>query len=207
MSITKVACNICPHHCSIAGGKTGICGVRRNIDGKLTPESYGKITALALDPIEKKPLYHFYPGSKILSLGGYGCNFKCGFCQNHHISMDSNAPYQIISPEEIAAHSAELSSKNNIGVAYTYNEPLINYEFVYDCAKLIVGQNQKNVLVTNGYICEEPLLELLPFIDAMNIDLKSINHDFYKKISGGLDTVKNTVKAASKACHIEVTTL
>lgn len=207
MNKTNITCNICPHCCSIAEGKTGICGVRRNINGKIIAESYGRITALALDPIEKKPFYHFYPNSKILSLGSYGCNFKCGFCQNYHISMDLNAEYRIVSPEDIASESLKLAEKGNIGVAYTYNEPLINYEFVYDCAKLIAKQNQKNVLVTNGYICREPLEDILPFIHAMNIDVKSFNSEFYKEIGGNFDNVKSTVEISAKSCHVEITTL
>ena len=207
MNINKITCNICPHRCSIADGRTGICGTRRNNNGKIISESYGKITSLALDPIEKKPLYHFHPGSKILSLGSYGCNFKCGFCQNHRISMDLTPEYKIFTPEEIAAKSAELVSHGNIGVAYTYNEPLINYEFVYDCAKLIAGQNQKNVLVTNGYICREPLENILPFIHAMNIDVKSFNPEFYKEIGGSLNDVLATVETAAQKCHVEITTL
>jgi len=201
-------CNICPHNCAIAPGKTGICGARRNNGGKLKPLYYGHITAIALDPIEKKPLYRFYPGSKILSIGSCGCNFRCGFCQNHHISMDyKNYPREYYQPEEIAALSLELAGKNNIGVAYTYNEPLINYEFVYDCAKLVAKNNQKNVLVTNGYINREPLETLLPFIHAMNIDVKSFDPKFYGEIGGNVDAVKTTVESASKSCHVEITTL
>jgi len=201
-------CNICPHNCNIADGRTGICGARRNDGGELSAIYYGKITAAALDPVEKKPLYRFYPGTKILSIGSCGCNFRCGFCQNHHISIDyENYPHEYYSPEKIAGLSAKLTANNNIGVAYTYNEPLINYEFVYDCAKLIAAQNQKNVLVTNGYINPKPLEELLPFIHAMNIDVKSFNPAFYKEIGGGLETVKSTVERAAQSCHVEITTL
>jgi pyruvate formate lyase activating enzyme len=204
----NIICNICPHNCVIKEGKTGFCGTRRNDGGKIISESYGKITSVALDPIEKKPLYHFYPGSKILSLGSYGCNFKCGFCQNHHISMDyTNYPYVILSPEDVAALSINFAEKENIGVAYTYNEPLINYEFVYDCAKLISRQNQKNILVTNGYINREPLESLLPFIHAMNIDIKSFRQEFYSGLNGNLYSVLATVEKAVQKCHIEITTL
>ena len=205
----KLICRLCPHNCAVSSGKTGICGVRRNSGGLLISESYGKITALSLDPIEKKPLYHFYPGSKILSLGSYGCNFHCGFCQNHHISMDyeKQTNYKIVSPEDIARASLEYSARGNIGMAYTYNEPLINFEFIYDCAELIFKQNQKNVLVSNGYINREPFETLLPFIHAMNIDVKSFNPLFYKEIGGNLNSVMSTVETAEKSCHIEVTTL
>jgi pyruvate formate lyase activating enzyme len=205
----SVVCNLCPHHCHLISDKTGICGVRRNDDGVLIAESYGKVTSLSLDPIEKKPLYHFYPGSRILSLGSYGCNFHCGFCQNYQISMDytKNALYNKFSPEDIASASMKYDTHGNIGMAYTYNEPLINYEFIYDCAELIAKQNQKNVLVTNGYICREPLEILLPFIHAMNIDVKSFNSAFYKNIGGNLDNVLATVKTAAQKCHVEITTL
>jgi len=205
----SVICNLCPHHCNLIPGKTGICGARRNNNGILIAESYGKATSLALDPIEKKPLYHFYPGSKILSLGSYGCNFHCGFCQNHSISIDyiQQKNTQFFSPEDIASVSMKYEPYGNIGMAYTYNEPLINYEFIYGCAELIARQNQKNVFVTNGYICLEPLEILLPFIHAMNIDVKSFNPKFYRDVGGNLDSVLTTVETASKKCHVEITTL
>jgi len=202
----NIDCGLCPHNCKIASGKSGICGVRRNRNGALIAESYGKVTSIALDPVEKKPLYHFYPGSKILSIGSYGCNFNCGFCQNHRISAKS-ALYQMFSPNEIAATSKDLVLKGNIGVAYTYNEPLIGYEFVKDCAELLRKQRQKNVLVTNGFIMPEPFNQLLQFIDAANIDLKSFNPLFYKEIGGKLENVKNNIINAVKSCHVEVTTL
>lgn len=204
----NVECNLCPHCCKIASGKSGICGVRINHSGVLAAESYGRVTSMALDPIEKKPLYHFYPGAKILSLGSYGCNFRCDFCQNHGISMrGSSAPYREYTPDEIAAASQELAIDGNIGVAYTYNEPLIGYEFVEDCAKLVRRQEQKNVLVTNGFISPAPLERLLPWIDAVNIDLKSFNPEFYREIGGTLEDVRRNIKIAASHCHIEVTTL
>lgn len=203
----EILCELCPHRCKIPDGKTGICGVRRNYDGKLISESYGRVTSMALDPIEKKPLYHFYPGAKILSMGGYGCNFRCGFCQNHEISMGKAPSVRVVSPKEVADVSKELEPEGNIGVAYTYNEPLIGYEFVQDCAKLIAEQEQKNVLVTNGFICPEPLEELLRDIHAMNIDLKSFNPAFYKGIGGCLGDVQRSIEIAASRCHLEVTTL
>lgn len=201
-----VECQLCPHHCRIPMGSRGRCGVRRNRDGSLIADSYGKVTAMALDPIEKKPLARFHPGAGILSLGSYGCNFRCGFCQNHEISM-AKADYREISPDQVSATSRELARKGNIGVAYTYNEPLISYEFVRDCAALIAAQGQKNVLVTNGYVCREPLMELLPLIHAMNIDLKSFTSAFYEEIGGKLENVQNTIRLAASYCHVEVTTL
>ncbi len=202
----RVHCMLCPHDCKIADGKKGVCRVRRNDEGTLIAESYGRITSMAIDPIEKKPLYHFHPGAKILSIGSFGCNFSCGFCQNHEISMN-DAPYDYFSPHEIAAASERLEEEGNIGIAYTYNEPLIGWEFIYDCAKLVAAQKQKNVIVSNGFICEEPLKKLLPFIHAMNIDLKSFNQTFYKKIAGCLDDVLRTIEIAVDFCHVEVTTL
>jgi len=203
-----VRCVLCPHNCRIRNGEWGICSVRRNIDGDLYAESYGQISSIALDPIEKKPLYHFHPGSYILSVGSYGCNLRCLFCQNYSISMEApNTVY--ISPENLIYKAFELKKSDNIGLAYTYNEPLINYEYVLDCCKLAKAKNLKNILVTNGYIREEPFKEILPYIDAMNIDLKSFYNDFYRKICGGKsDFVKNTIyTAATSGCHVEITTL
>lgn len=203
----RVHCVFCPHDCRIPQGKTGICGVRANKEGELYAESYGNISALSLDPIEKKPLYHFFPESLILSVGSYGCNFSCSFCQNFGISLEKPETVYI-SPESLLYKACDLKSSKNIGLAYTYNEPLMNYEYVLDCCKLVRDKGLKNVLVTNGYIQQAPLLELLPYIDAMNIDLKSFSEDFYKKICGGrAEFVKKTIETAIDACHVEITTL
>jgi len=216
----RVRCRLCPHNCNISPGQTGICGVRYNQDGSLIAESYGRITALALDPIAKKPLSRFHPGSYILSAGSYGCNFRCSFCQNHTISMGrmqvdmkdlfltGRPRWVYIPPEDLVEKALDLEGEGNIGIAYTYNEPLISYEYVYDCSRLAHEKGLKNVLVTNGYISREPLLELLPYIDAMNIDLKSFKDEFYRKICGGVSAhVKNTIEEAARSCHVEVTTL
>lgn len=203
----KVAvCALCPHKCSISDGNAGRCGVRCNKKGRLIAEGYGNVTALALDPIEKKPLARFYPGKNILSLGSYGCNFHCGFCQNHLISM-GRPEFRKVTAESLAEQSKALEVQENIGLAFTYNEPLINIEFFRDCAALIRKQNQKNVIVTNGFINQEPLRESLPLIDAMNIDLKSINPAFYQSIGGDVEAVKRTISLAAQFCHVEVTTL
>jgi len=191
-------CRICPHSCDLDLSPQGFCRGRDN---------YGKVTALALDPIEKKPLRHFHEGSMILSVGSYGCNMRCGFCQNHHISMNSNVTSTYISPETLAEKATELIPRGNIGVAYTYNEPLIGFEYVLDCAKAVHDRNLKNVVVTNGLICREPLEEILPLIDAFNIDLKGFTNEHYKRIKGDLQTVKNTIEIASRGSHVEVTTL
>lgn len=202
-----VKCLLCPHECTIADGKTGICRVRRNTGGTLFAEGYGRITSAALDPIEKKPLAMFLPGSKIFSIGFYGCNLSCRFCQNYEISQDSPF-YRETTPREIVDAALKLRSKGNIGIAYTYNEPLTSYEFVLDCANLSKENSLKNVIVTNGYINTEPLSKLLPYTDAMNIDLKAFGGGFYRDLCGGeLEPVKKAIELSARLCHIEVTTL
>ncbi|MBN1289412.1 MAG: AmmeMemoRadiSam system radical SAM enzyme [Actinobacteria bacterium] len=199
-----VKCLLCPHQCSIAEGKTGICGVRSNRNGVLSPETFGRVLACNLDPIEKKPLYHFHPGGRILSIGARGCSFRCEFCQNWQMVV-SKASGTCVSSDEVATMAG---GNGSIGVAYTYNEPLIWYEFLLECAERVHGKGLKNVLVTNGFINREPLEELLPFIDAMNIDLKSMDPDFYKTIvKGGLSPVLETCRTARDSCHIEITNL
>lgn len=203
----RVICLLCPNQCKIAEGKTGICRVRRNKKGQLIASAYGKITSIALDPIEKKPLYAFYPGSRILSVGSFGCNLRCLFCQNWLISQ-KEAEWQLIMPDELVALAIRERRYGNIGLAYTYNEPLINYEYVLDCSKLARENDLKNVLVTNGYINPDPLKELLPFIDAMNIDLKGWQPSFYREYCRGeRDPVLETIKLSAQHCHVEVTTL
>ncbi|MEI8216351.1 MAG: AmmeMemoRadiSam system radical SAM enzyme [Eubacteriales bacterium] len=204
-----VQCELCPHFCLIHEGKRGICHARLNEKGVLYAESFGQITSIALDPIEKKPLMLFNPGHFILSVGSYGCNFKCSFCQNHSISMAGKDDQRtsFISPDELISKAIDMIPNWNIGVAFTYNEPLISYEYVSECSKLAHQKKLKTVLVTNGFINEKPLLELLPFIDAMNIDLKSFSPSFYKKIGGLIEPVKRTIEISAKACHVEITTL
>ena len=201
-------CGLCPHGCVINPDKYGICGARKNVAGKLFSVSYNELTSVNLDPIEKKPLYHFFPGSKILSVGSFGCNFKCSFCQNWEISQSGlgEAPTQTITPEKIVEMALAAGS---IGIAYTYNEPFMNYEWVKDVSKLAKPAGLVNVLVTNGYINPEPLSELLPFIDAANVDIKSFTEGFYNKICRGrLAPVLETVKAMVKSgVHVEITTL
>lgn len=209
----KVRCGICHHNCNLDDGQPGLCRARRNRDGRIICENYGRITSMALDPIEKKPLYRFKPGSKILSVGSYGCNMRCLFCQNCEISMadPENGTGRLrwveMTPEELVKRAVAAKPYGNVGLAYTYNEPFISYEFVMDCAKLIQEQGLVNVAVTNGCISEGPLREILPYFDAMNIDLKSFRHDFYRRMGGDLDTVLNTIQIAAKRCHVEVTTL
>ena len=201
----EVKCLLCPQTCRIVEGKTGFCRVRKNIDGKLYSLIYGQISSIALDPIEKKPLYHYHPKEFILSIGTKGCNLACGFCQNFSISQGLNVPTQEITCEEIITKAKNCQS---FGIAYTYNEPLIWYEFVLDTAKLARREGLKNVLVTNGFINPEPLRKILPFIDAMNIDLKSIEDDFYRNTCKGfLAAVLETIKKAKQFCHVELTNL
>lgn len=199
-------CGICFHHCDIPEGKTGLCRARGNRDGAIVPLNYGDITALALDPIEKKPLRRFRPGSLILSVGSYGCNLRCPFCQNHEIAM-GEPPSETRTPAELAALAEKLIPRGNIGLAYTYNEPLIGYEFVRDCAREIKNRGMANVLVTNGTIEEKPWRALLPLIDAANIDLKGFTPVWYRKLGGDLESVKRAIALAAERCHVEVTTL
>ena len=205
----KALCELCFHHCALDDGQTGLCRARACQDGKIISLNYGKLTSLALDPIEKKPLRRFHPGSLILSVGSFGCNLRCPFCQNHEISMagDSGIPTVEVSPEQLAAQAAELVPHGNIGVAYTYNEPLIGYEYVRDCAALVHEQGMVNVLVTNGTVEEEPWRALLPLIDAANIDLKGFTPAWYRRLGGDLETVKRSIALAAERCHVEVTTL
>lgn len=206
----KVHCYLCPHNCSIPEEGRGLCGVRRNMNGTLYSLNYGEVSSIGVDPIEKKPLHRFHPGTYILSVGSVGCNLKCPFCQNHSIAQVK--PEEIhthyASSDEIVSKALELKKQGNIGIAYTYNEPSIWYEFVYETAKKANENGLLNVLVTNGYIGKEPLMRLLPYIDAMNIDLKAYNEKFYSElVKGGLKEVKETIKMSAGHCHVEVTTL
>jgi len=203
----KVQCFLCPHNCVIGEGKAGVCGVRRNKNERLVTMIYGEVSSIAMDPIEKKPLYHFYPGSSILSIGTVGCSFRCQFCQNYSISQNPDHPTDFYSSSELVNMAIK---RNSIGIAYTYSEPLIWYEFVLDTCREAKKQGMKNVFVTNGYINQEPLEELLSYSDAFNIDLKSFNNDFYGKICGAkLNPVLKTIKkvAETEGIILEVTTL
>ena len=204
----SLRCLLCPHQCIIPPGGRGLCSIRIN-DGKaVTLSTYGVISGYAVDPIEKKPLYHYFPGRDILSVGSYGCNLKCDFCQNYQISqyVEREGSYRL-SPGELVARALKVSG--NIGIAYTYNEPLIWYEYVHDCAVLAREQGLKNVLVTNGYINSGPLDELLEVTDAFNIDLKAFDDTFYRRYTGS--TLKPVLSAIEKVAragkHLEITTL
>jgi pyruvate formate lyase activating enzyme len=206
----KVKCNLCPHRCIIDDGKAGICLIRKNVNGDLFSDNYEKVSAIAPDPIEKKPLYHFYPGQKILSVGSIGCNLKCKFCQNYEISqvgIDDFAFLKSYTSDEIIQMA--LAEKSNIGLAYTYNEPIIGYEFLLETSKLAKQNGLKNVLVSNGFINPEPLSELLKTIDAFSIDLKGFTEEFYKSLtSSSLAPVLESIKQISAAGkHLEITNL
>ena len=237
----KTTCEICFRHCRLDEGQTGFCRARFCSDDAVKPVAYGALTSLALDPIEKKPLYHFYPGSYILSAGGFGCNLNCPFCQNAEISLAdgrSEIPgTKTLSPEELVDICVEYKNAGKlateyrrgfrsesvktgmfneepdrsdecIGLAFTYNEPLIHFEYVLDTAKLLRENDLKCVLVTNGSATADTLGKVLPWIDAMNIDLKSFNEDYYRNVlRGDLNTTKEFIEKAAAACHVEITTL
>jgi pyruvate formate lyase activating enzyme len=209
LSIKKLQCLLCPHYCVILENEVGKCLARKNVGGKLFALNYNNLSAVAVDPIEKKPLYHFYPTKQILSIGSWGCNFKCGFCQNYQISQNSvEIDYsQNISPQKLVSMAKKI--KNNLGIAYTYNEPIINIEFLIETAQQIHKNNLYNVLVTNGYINKQPLLDIIDLIDAANIDLKSFDNNFYQKyFDAELRFVLKTIETfVSNNKHIEITTL
>ncbi|MFW6456897.1 MAG: AmmeMemoRadiSam system radical SAM enzyme [Planctomycetota bacterium] len=201
----RVQCHLCPHECVIAGGKSGLCRVRQNKEGTLIATTYGKVAAAGMDPIEKKPLYHFHPNSQILSLGQAGCTFHCQFCQNCHM-LSPDIPQQSLSPEEAVQLARQKSSD---GIAYTYNEPYVGFEYVIDTARLAQDNGLKNVMVTNGFYMPDPFDELAPLVDAMNIDLKSMTNSFYKEYCrGAMEPVHRTIEDAfDRGIHVELTTL
>ena len=208
-------CDVCFRQCKIEEGQTGFCGARTCRDEQLVAANYGRLTSVALDPIEKKPLKMFHPGSLILSLGSYGCNLRCPFCQNSSISWSQKAfeykdKAEYYEPQEIVKTALDLRSRGNIGLAFTYNEPLVGYEFVRDTARLAKESGLQNVLVTNGTASQKILNQILPYIDAMNIDLKAFTDSFYRNFIGGdFQMVKDFIATATAAgtCHVELTNL
>lgn len=201
-----IACLLCPKGCIIGEGQTGFCRTRKNSGGKLYALNYGACSSYALDAIEKKPLYHFYPGKRILSLGTWGCNFACQFCQNWQLAQAEPQTMEL-SPDKAVA-MAKQAGPENIGIAYTYSEPSVWYEYVLDTARQARKAGLKNVLVTNGFINTKPLEQILPYVDAMNIDVKAFSDEYYRQICAGrLEDVKRTVEQASLYCHVEITTL
>lgn len=212
MNREQVLCDVCPKFCKLREGQIGFCRARSNIGGKIVPINYGQATSLALDPIEKKPLMRFCPGTYILSYGSYGCNLRCPYCQNASISMagPDNCPHRLITPEGLTDLAVDLSKQEpgNIGVAFTYNEPTVCFEFIRDTSKLLHEAGLKSVVVTNGGLVRTHADELLPHVDALNIDLKGFSNEFYRYVKGEFDTVKEFIKAAVEhKCHVELTTL
>lgn len=211
----KIRCLLCPHRCLIKEGQSSRCLSRKNMGGKLYSLNYGKVLGAALDPIEKKPLYRFYPSTYIFSVGTFGCNFDCLFCQNHSLvhsvpieektEKKPNNYRDEVSPEELIEAVLKTPS---IGIAFTYNEPTVWYEYIKDVLPLAKEKDLKTVLVTNGFIEEAPLHKILPMVDAMNIDLKSFSPQFYTKVcKGKIEPVINTIKKAASEIHLEVTCL
>ena len=237
--MASATCNVCFRACLLEEGQTGVCFARGNRDGKIVPVNYGLLTSLALDPIEKKPLNRFMQGKKVLSVGTFGCNLKCAFCQNCEISqarlmpsasgpfvtdaapgeafrvqftspegMSYAVPVEHYTPDDLLHLALTHRAKSNIGMAFTYNEPLVGFEFVRDTARLIHEAGMKNVLVTAGCVSRQVLEEVLPYIDAMNIDLKSFRPSFYESVCrGNLHMVKSFIETAAAHCHVELTTL
>ncbi len=205
---SKIKCNLCSHRCVISPGKKGICRVRENRGGVLYTLVYGKTVTNNIDPIEKKPLFHFYPGSKSYSIATAGCNFRCLHCQNWQISQlkDGEIPGEEFAPEEIVENAVGSGCES---IAYTYTEPTIFYEYAFDTARIARKKGLKNLFITNGYISEEALREISPYLDAANIDLKSMKDSFYKKICGArLKPVLDSIKLYYKlGIWVEVTTL
>lgn len=214
----RKTCEICPRACVLAADQVGFCGARGNLDGEIVALNYARVAAIMLDPIEKKPLWRFHPGSHVLSVGSYGCNFRCGFCQNSGISMEWQdewveatgnyySKYETIMPERLIDLAVAARDKGNIGIAYTYNEPIVGYEYLWDCSLLAREAGLKNILVTNGYCSEKPWKDLLPYIDAANIDVKGFTQEFYDRVGGELDVIMRNVELAAEECHLELTCL
>jgi pyruvate formate lyase activating enzyme len=205
----SINCTVCHHRCKLAERQTGLCGARKNENGHSVSVNYAQITALALDPIEKKPLYHFHPGSFILSAGSFGCNMACPFCQNDQIATArlGGIDTREIPPEQLIQTAISLKPRGNIGVAFTYNEPMIGFEYVRDAAKLAKGEGLSTAVVTNGCVSQDTLREVLPYIDAFNIDLKCFTEASYRRLGGDLPMVKTFIETAVPNAHVEITTL
>ena len=204
-------CGTCPRHCNLAEGAFGFCRARKAVGGRVVAANYGKITSLALDPIEKKPIAFFHSGENVLSVGSFGCNLRCPFCQNDSISQcgESGVACQSATPAELADLALRVRrERGNIGLAYTYNEPLVGWEFVRDCSREVHARGMLIVLVSNGCAEAAVVEELAPLIDAANIDLKGPSQEYYDWVGGNFAAVCRTIKTLHAAgCHVEVTTL
>ncbi|MGI5949228.1 AmmeMemoRadiSam system radical SAM enzyme [Peptoniphilus sp.] len=209
MNTNKIKCDLCPRNCELDMGQVGYCKARKNEDGKIKSLSYGKIISIGLDPIEKKPLKYFHPGTQILSVGTFGCNMNCPFCQNHELARagDGDLRSHDVSPEYLRDLAVGLVGRGNIGIAFTYNEPMINFEYVRDTFELALRDDLETVLVTNGQVTDEYLEKILPLVKALNIDLKTFSREKYKKLGGDLDATLNTIKKSAQNSHVEITTL
>lgn len=203
----KLVCPVCFRHCRLGEGQTGFCLARTAQGGKSVPLHYGHITALALDPVEKKPLARFFPGRSVLSVGSIGCNLDCPFCQNSRISREPDALWRNLMPEELAGLARSLAARGSIGAAFTYNEPMVGFEYVRDAARAVRAAGMKNVVVTNGSVCTDVLEEVLGFVDAFNIDLKSFTPEGYRRLGGDLETVQAFIRRAAASSHVELTAL
>jgi pyruvate formate lyase activating enzyme len=200
-----VVCTLCAHLCRIKEGTAGLCMVRTNDKGTPRLPYYAEVSAMHVDPIEKKPLYHLHPGARLLSLGFLGCNFRCPFCQNYSISQSTRSATRTVLPADVPALVADTAAD---GVAYTYNEPTIHFEYVVEAADAVREAGYGNVLVTNGHLTRRPARELLAKMDGANVDLKSFSADFYREeLGGSLDAVKEFIAIAAELTHLEVTTL
>ncbi len=223
--MARMQCGACPRGCMLAEGQVGACGARGNVDGCIVALNYGKLTSVALDPVEKKPLAMWHPGTKVLSVGSFGCNLRCPFCQNHQIARacEGELPVREVSPEELVDATLQARPLGCVGIAYTYNEPLVSWEYLRDTAKIAREADLLNVAVTNGMATDDVLDEVLPLLDAVNIDLKGFSPEFYAMCLGGgvygegnmdlgqraFDAVRNAIRraVAQPGCHVEVTTL
>lgn len=209
--MTPAVCSACPRRCRLADGAVGFCRARRAEGGRVVAANYGKVTSIALDPIEKKPIAFFHPGENVLSVGSFGCNLRCPFCQNDSISQhgEDGVQFQVATPCELAELALRTKrGRGNLGLAYTYNEPLVGWEFVRDCAREVHARGMLNVLVTNGCAEASVVEELAPLVDAANIDLKGPSQEYYDWVGGDFAAVCRTIKTFHAAgCHVEVTTL
>ena len=208
---SAAVCSTCPHRCRLADGAVGFCRARRAEGGRVVAANYGKVTSIALDPIEKKPIAFFHPGENVLSVGSFGCNLRCPFCQNDSISQhgEDGVQFQVATSGELAELALRARrERGNLGLAYTYNEPLVGWEFVRDCAREVRARGMLNVLVSNGCAEASVVEELAPLVDAANIDLKGPSQEYYDWVGGDFAAVCRTIKTLHAAgCHVEVTTL
>lgn len=209
--MTPAVCSACPRRCRLADGAVGFCRARRAEGGRVVAANYGKVTSIALDPIEKKPIAFFHPGENVLSVGSFGCNLRCPFCQNDSISQhgEDGVQFQVATSGELAELALRTKrGRGNLGLAYTYNEPLVGWEFVRDCAREVHARGMLNVLVSNGCAEASVVEELAPLVDAANIDLKGPSQEYYDWVGGDFAAVCRTIKTLHAAgCHVEVTTL